>query len=330
VAVAVGGLLFLLGRPAEGAVVYGTPGGVTAQPTDDPLWNSTVQWTLQNGGGTIIGPHSVLTAQHLNPSIGATLSLTTVTGVGPVTNTQTYTTTATTYIPNTDLAVWTVSGTFPSSSIVPLYSGSIGSETNKAMSMLGYGFHVQGTPVTTTIGSSTIQNGWNWSGTWGDPANGGLKNFGTNTVAGITNDGVSGSPTLVYPFEQLGGSEAIAARGDSGGGVFINVGGTYQLAGVQYAVNTFFTAPNSGSAIDAAIYDTTGLYVQTGPSSWQLATTVFDPLLQGPLLHQYGYASEIAPYLSQIQQAIVPEPASLVLFGIGGASLFLIALRRKS
>ena len=119
VAVAVGGLLFLLGRPAEGAVVYGTPGGVTAQPTDDPLWNSTVQWTLQNGGGTIIGPHSVLTAQHLNPSIGATLSLTTVTGVGPVTNTQTYTTTATTYIPNTDLAVWTVSGTFPSSSIVP-------------------------------------------------------------------------------------------------------------------------------------------------------------------------------------------------------------------
>jgi hypothetical protein len=139
-------LLVLLARPLDAAIVYSVPLGLTAQPTDDPRWNSTVQWQQVNGGGTIIGSQYFLSAQHLNPVVGNTISLTTVTGGGPVTTTTTYMTSAVTNIPNTDLAVWQITGTFPSSSIVPLYGNAPGTETNQAISMLGYGFHIQGRP----------------------------------------------------------------------------------------------------------------------------------------------------------------------------------------
>ena len=53
------------GTLARAAIVYSQPLGETTQPVDDPRWNSTVQWQSVNGGGTIIGPHSFLSAQHL-------------------------------------------------------------------------------------------------------------------------------------------------------------------------------------------------------------------------------------------------------------------------
>jgi hypothetical protein len=311
-------LLALLARPSQAAIVFSEPSGITSQPTDDPRWNSTVQWQQVNGGGTIIGSQYFLTAQHLNPVIGDTVSLTTVTGAGGVTATTTYTTSAVTNIPNTDMAVWQINGTFPSSSIVPLYSNAPGTETGQAMSMLGYGFHVQGAPVVTNTISGPVQNGWLWGGNRGFN---GEKNFGTNTVAGITHDGPAMAPTLISIFSPIAGSQAIVTSGDSGGGVFINVGGVEQLAGVQYAVMQFFSTPDAGSALNAAIYDTTGLYLQTN--------TGFSLASDFGITGQYGYASEIAPFIGQIQQIIgVPEPSGVVLAVLGFA-LLLAAGRRK-
>ncbi len=187
--------------------------------------------------------------------------------------------------------------------------------------MLGYGYHVQGADITTTIGMTTYTNGWTYSGGHGDPTNGGVLNTGTNTVSAVTNDGVSNSPTLDFPFQQLGGDQAIIASGDSGGGVFINVGGTEELAAVNYAVTQFYSAPNAGSPVNGAIYDSTGLYVEVTPGVFGLAT------LQG-INNQLGYASEIAPYVAQIESLIVPEPASLALFAFAAFALLVVGRRR--
>ena len=268
-----------------------------------------VQW-----GGAIIGSHYFLSAQHLFPAVGSTVKLTTVTGPGPTTTTQTYTTIGVTNIVDTDIAVWEISGTFPSSSIVPLYSGAAGTELGEAFSMLGYGFHEQGSAVIT----GSTQNGWLRAGTYGLN---GQKNFGTNTVGAITNDGAHGSEALVYDFTAGGATEAIDMLGDSGGGVFINVGGTEELAGLNYAVMQFYTAPNAGSLINAAIYDTTGLYVTDG-------VNFYDAQSLG-IYSQYGYASEIAPYVEQIQAAMVPEPAGGVLLGLATLGLLLAARARR-
>jgi hypothetical protein len=89
--------------------------------------------------------------------------------------------------------------------------------------------------MTTTV-TGTIQNGWHWDGGHGFN---GQKNFGTNSVAGIVTDGPGGPPLLVSIFSTTPGHEAIATGGDSGGGVFINVGGVEQLAGVENGVTQF-------------------------------------------------------------------------------------------
>jgi hypothetical protein len=314
-------VLVSMERAAKAVVVYSQPLGINVQPTDDPRWNATVQWQTTNGAGTIIGSQYFLTAQHLFPSVGDTISLTTVNGPGSVTTTQTYTTTAVTNIPGTDLAVWKVSGTFPSSSIVPLYNQPAGSELGKQISMLGYGIDQQGAPVVT----GATQNGWFWSGNHGTS---GEKNFGTNTVAAITHDGVGGSPTLVHVFSNTGGSQGVIAPGDSGGGQFINVGGTQYLAGINYEVLLFYSFDPSTSTYTldhAAIYNTAGLYVTDGVNFY-LASSL-------GITAQYGYATEVAPWVSQIQAAeaaMVPEPGTGILLVLG--SLGVVAagrLRRR-
>ncbi len=319
--IGIGALLVLLARPLDAAIVFSEPSGITTQPTDDPRWNSTLQWQQVNGAGTIIGSHYFLSAQHLysvpGSGIGDTISLTTVAGPGSgVTTTTTYTTSAVTNIPNTDLAVWQINGTFPSSSIVPLYSNAPGTETGQAFSMLGYGFHIQEYQIMT----GPILNGWHWGGSHGFT---GEKNFGTNSVAGIVLDGPGGPPLLVSVFSNAGGSQAIVTPGDSGGGVFINVGGVEQLAGIENSVMQFYSAPNAGSALNSAIFNPSGLYVQKPDLSFALATDL-------GITGQWGYASEIAPYIGQIQQIIgVPEPSGVVLAALG-FGLMLVVRRRQN
>ncbi len=322
--IGMGALLVLLARPLDAAIVFSEPSGITTQPTDDPRWNSTVQWQQKNGAGTIIGSHYFLSAQHLLPVVGNTISLTTVTGPGSgVTTTTTYTTSAVTNIPNTDLAVWQINGTFPSSSIVPLYSNAPGTEFGQAFSMLGYGYHIHDVPIMT----GPILNGWHWGGGHGFS---GEKNFGTNSVAGIVLDGPGGPPLLVSVFSNAGGSQAIVTPGDSGGGVFINVGGVEQLAGIENSVMQFFSAPDAGTALNSAIFNTTGLYVQKADLSFALASSLIGIDGQLGITGQYGYASEIATYISQIQQIIgVPEPSGVVLAALGFA-LMLVVRRRQN
>ena len=218
--------------------------------------------------------------------------------------------------------MWTVSGTFPSSSIVPLYNGVAGSEAGQAISMLGYGYHEQGSAYTTTIGMTTIQNGWTYQGGHGDPANGGDKNFGTNTVSFLSNDGASGSPTLDFQFLPIGGDQAILAPGDSGGGVFINVGGTEYLAGVNYGVLRVLLGAQCRQrdrSRDLRRHGTLranrSIHLGSGDQS----------------RHHVRVRLRIGncPLPVADQRRIVPEPSTVVLLGVGAIGLVIASRRRR-
>lgn len=313
------GLSFGFARFAVASIVYDVPNGLIAQPNNDPRWNSTVQWS--DGGGTIIAGSYFITAQHLtnNANVGSTVKLTTKDGLG-ISQNFTFTAASVQQIGSTDLRVVKINGTFPSSaSIIPLYSGPAGSEVGKPVSFLGYGNFQQGAAVIT----GSTQNGWLWAGPTG------VKNFGQNTIGSVdtgANGGPGGSSLLDYEFNAIPGQkEAVYANRDSGGGTFINNGGVYQLAGVNYSIDQFFSKSGSTfTPINGAIYDSTGLYVDismTMTPNYVLASS------QG-IADQHGYSSEIAPFYNTIR-ADIPEPASLVLCGLSTVGFIIFRCPRR-
>jgi hypothetical protein len=287
---------------SKAAIVYDVPAGNIAQMNNSIVWNSV--GAFGSGGGVVIGPSQFITVAHVG--VGGGFSL--VTDVNGVTTTNVYSTVSSTGIPGTDLNVWTVSGTFPTTSIAPLYTGTAGGLTNAGLYLVGEGFPAQGAAVVT----GSVTNGWTWSG-------GKTKNYSQNTVDGApAMDGGNGlgTPSLDFLFQPISGhNEGIYASGDSGGGAFVFNDGEYQLAGLADNVVAYFqeTSPGVYTQLDAAIYDGEGLYVQTGPDTYEPA----DP----DYLNQIGIADDLQPYYSQIA-ALVPEPGSLAL-GVGGAMLLL-------
>lgn len=303
------GLLLTCFAPVRANIIYDQPNGLTTPLDNDPRWNSTVQWNVASG--TVIAPNYFLTAQHFDGSIGDPVSLTTT--VLGVTTTTTYTTGTQYDIPNSDLRViQIVGGTFPASSIVPLYSGAPGTEVGQAVSMFGYGPYVQGNPIM----PGSVQNGWSYGGTYA-PAD--YKNYGGNSVDAVVGGGPGGENMLEYTFGPSPGL-SIYGPGDSGGGMFIDNNGTWQVAGVAYGVTQlYFKSGSTYVFMNGAIYNPAGLYVNNGTDA--------DPDYELATVAQQGDASEIAPFESEIENITgVPEPASIALISFGA----LLLLRRRS
>ena len=255
--------------PASGSIIYDVPSGVTAPPADDRGWQYVGSW--QVGGGVAVSPNYFLTAQHVGGGVGGSFLL----------NGVSYTTVSLHDIQGTDLRLMQVAGTFPQ--YAPLYYGAPGTEKGQTASLVGYGRYTQGDPLIT----NGVQNGWYWGAPIG-------KNFAMNTVADVLT--LSGAQHLAINFDPVSNqNEGVFTGGDSGGGMFIFSAGKWRLAGIARSITGFYQNPGDANFLQAAIYNPAGLYVQDTTGKFIPATAP-----------QQGFAAEVAAYLPQLLQVLLP------------------------
>src|SRR5664279_3115326 len=222
------------------AVIFtstGDPSYNTNAPTGS-LTNSGWQYEGQWNGflGTPIAPNYFLAAQHIGGSICAPF----------VFNGLPYTTVTNYDDPSTDLRIWQVAETFPY--YAPLYTGS--NEVGKLCVVIG-----RGTQRGSLVTVSGRTNGWMWG------ASDGVQRWGENTISGVYTNG--SDDLLLYANFDLNGitNECDLSVGDSSGGMFIENGTTWELAGIHYAVAGPFSYDGSSTdAFNAALVDLRGLY----------------------------------------------------------------------
>jgi hypothetical protein len=287
------GCLLLTAAPGQAVIINGSATGNTSAPTDPDL---AARWdqvgNFNSFMGTPISSQFFLTAKHLGNLTGQSITFP---------DTSSYVTTAAFFDPNSDLAIYQISGTFPGDKIVPMYSGSF--TTGQSMYIFG-----RGVPRTTTdvignaSGGGTESKGW----TWGSGI--GTRSWGTNNFNSIADGGAAG-PQISYDFDSTPANEGVLSIGDSGGPVFMQEGGVWKLAGINYAVESAFNTVGTGTGFNAAIFDRGGLYQSTsggtsGPWSYVTPDVANKPAS--------SYSSSI-PANSAWIATVVPEPASISL-----------------
>ena len=239
--------------PSKAVILYGTadPSVNTTAPAGE-LAGSGWQYQGYFAGflGTVIASNYFVTANHISGSVGDVFSF----------NGNSYTTTAVFRDTASDLAVWQVAGTFSIHAL--LYSSPVGSEVNLRLVVFGRGTQ-RGNPV--FVGTDSHVGGWAW-GTYDY-----VLRWGTNIVGSISSDPTYGK-VLRAPFDaNAGPNEAHLSSGDSGGGVFVlNTSTTrWEFAGVNLSVDGPFSISTDGSnPFNAAMFDTSGLFVQSGQGNW--------------------------------------------------------------
>jgi len=243
--------LFLV-SPLQAVIFYSTgdPSFNTTEPTGS-LANSGWQWVGQWGSfqGTPIGSHHFITARHVGGAVGEPFVL----------NGVTYTTTAFSDDPSSDLRIWQVQEAFPS--WAPLYRAN--NEVGRRLVVFGRGL-TRGAEVRDAT-THTLR-GWQWG------ASDGKMRWGQNAVVAVVNGGAAWGPLLYAVFNPAGGpSVAHLAQGDSSGPIFIHDGTGWKLAGIAASVDSAFNTTDQGPGFNAAIFDGRGLYFGSS-GHWKLAT----------------------------------------------------------
>ncbi|MBI5396346.1 MAG: trypsin-like peptidase domain-containing protein [Verrucomicrobia bacterium] len=294
--------LWLLAAMPGGAVIF--------HSTADPAYNTTAPtggladsgWQYQGIWrnsylGTAIGSNYFITAQHLTGQVG--VDVFTLNGTN-------HTTTAVYYDPGSDLAIWKVAEGF--SSWAQLYTQT--NEVGRPLVVFG-----RGGGRGAEVNMEGQLKGWQWTGDT-------RKRWGENVVSGTNYIFNQYGPLLYADFDATGGvNEAHLANGDSGGGVFIQQGSTWGLAGINYAVDGYFNTTNTGSGFNAAIFDAGGLYVGSS-GNW---TYIPD---QANDIPSSFYASRISKRTDWIYSIILPEASTAMLVSLGMG--MLLARRRRA
>ncbi|HST29433.1 MAG TPA: hypothetical protein VLK27_01180 [Chthoniobacterales bacterium] len=250
-------IVFLFSEaPVRAVILYGTgdPAANTNAPAGN-LANSGWQYEGQFGSflGTAIASNYFVTAKHIGGSVGQTFTF----------NDVAYTTTAVFPDPSSDLQVWQVSGTFPTHA--PLFANA--PETEVGLSLVVFGRGTQrGNSV--LVGNDSHLGGWLWG------ASDGVQRWGTNVVESIYTDPGFGKLVRATFDNNPGSNEAHLSAGDSGGAVFVfnSTTNRWELAGINLGVDGPFSFSMDGSnTFNAAMFDTTGLFVDGGDGTWVAA-----------------------------------------------------------
>jgi hypothetical protein len=228
---------------ARAVIVYGGDGTQnTTAPGNGAPWDHV--GTVNGLTGVYLGSYDgsgwVITANHVgigNFTVGGT-TYTAVGGSGV-------------QIGSADLFVFRLS-TAPLLSNLALSStapgiGSnvtmIGNGANRATSLTTWFVDTDTNPYTwstsPTAGSDSTASGYEWSA-------GQTMRWGTNVIDGST---TLNSTSLLYTGFSAVTGEAQGAVGDSGGAVFYQNGGTWELAGIMAYIETFSGQPGSTAVV---------------------------------------------------------------------------------
>lgn len=310
---------------ADAVILLNSATRNTNAPTGE-LANAGWQYQGQFSGflGTPISSKYFITAQHIGGSTP---------GGAIFYNGQNYVTDQSINVPGTDLRLWRISGTFPT--WAPMYNRAIdGPEAGKRMFVVGRGTQRgDAVYVNESVGEPVIDDGpfasrafpnrpvlkgWRWG------VEDRIQSWGENVVTEVIDDQDYGD-LLYFTFDRNGlPNEAHLSSGDSGGGVFIQVGSTWKLAGINFSVDGPFRQTPTDAEFLGAIFDVGGLYY--GSSSQLIPNTPAD-------VPSGAYSSAIAgslPFInSQLATAAsagdVPEPVLVPAVGLA----LLAALRRR-
>lgn len=299
--------LWISALPCRGIIfeATGDPSHNTSAPTG-PYVDSGWQYEGTYGAylGTMIAPQYFITAQHFGTQ-GSTFTQSSIFNGGSdmIYNIDTAANGGLGYwdIAGTDLRIFKIQETF--ATYAPLYTGSL--ETGMTMEING-----RGGPRGADVLVSGVLHGWE------DTSPDGIARWGTNTVSGIYSSAVGDLLTATF---SAGGTaeEATLSNGDSGGGVFVNDGGIWKLAGVNYSIDGMFDTNNvvgDGTDFNAALFDRGGLYQGSDSFGW---TYIPDQPLDNP---SSMYASRISTSAAEIMSITsVPEPHSALLVLLAAA-----------
>jgi hypothetical protein len=250
---AVAGCVFVLClclNSALGVILFRTadPAQNTTAPTNDPAasgWN--YEGRFGSFLGTPIAPHYFISAKHIGQA-------------DPhfVIDGNIYTIVTNFADPYSDLNIWQVAETFPSSVIAPLYSK--GNETGLRLIAIG-----RGTRRGDAIFLGADLRGWAWG------LDDGVQRWGENVVADIVKLTTGLNDALYATFDKVGPGlpglpdECHLSGGDSGGAVFIQDNGVWKLAGINYGVDgPLYTDDMGNGHFTAALFDMRGYYYSNG------------------------------------------------------------------
>ena len=259
-------------------------------PTGE-LAGSGWDWQMGPSGGTVISPTHILTAAHLGLW---TNSIITWDGLG-------YRVAEAVDAPDSDLRLLRVSGRF--GHWAPLNTDT--NEIGETVVLFGRG-GPRGDAVAGVVQGKSTLCGWNWL-----PADQVLR-WGTNRIAGLqTGSSENPGEYLVATFDADGGDdEATVSVGDSGGGVFLQQGGTWVLAGVMSAVQSTFKRTADGSVFYAALFNRRPFLEELRPGVWEHdPTSVEQPETVWIATRVSAYQDWLKAQLSQ--PAAVPLPRLL-------------------
>jgi hypothetical protein len=191
--------------------------------------------------------------------------------------------------PGSDLRIFRTAQVFPAFAL--LYAGN--EEVGKHLVVIG-----RGTQRGAGIFLNSALHGWAWG------AADGIQRWGENVVDSIAPQEGLGD-MLFAAFDQNGlPNEAHLSSGDSGGAIFIDDGGVWKLAGINYGIDgPFYTDANGGGALMAALFDKRGFHEGDNPPY---------PLVAGKTAVSSGfYATRLSSNRVWIDSVIGPGMANI-------------------
>jgi len=136
-----------------------------------------------------------------------------------------------------------------------------------------------------------------------------VTRWGSNTVTAIFEDPTMGELVQAEFNANAGPDECHLSTGDSGGAVFLQDGGTWKLAGINYSVDGPYNTTDSGDGFNAALFDQGGLYYLDG-TNW--VWTPDRPREQPGTFYATRVSAHLV-WINSILNQVIPDNERVVL-----------------